>query len=167
MSQKLSELGYILDDGTAATTQESATASVYTADMRAQLNDPEEGTICFDPDTHGLLFWNGVSWTPVISSTSTTRTVVRVTADYSMTKEQDVIVADATSGPITVCLPKTADCVGREIAVVKSDSTTNTVTLQHSGTDVIGCCDDTTFTLNTPQSIVNLQAFGTGTWYCV
>lgn len=166
MALKYNQLGLLIDDPSYSG-DSTATASAYTAALRSKLTNPKQGTVCFDPETKGLLFWNGTTWVPLTEATAG-RQVVNVSADYTMPDVSvDVLVVNATAGPITVTLPSAVHAKGREIAVIKSDATANVVTLQHQGTDIIGGGTDTTFTLTMQHSMVKLLSAGSNIWYCV
>lgn len=166
MASKFNSFGYITEE--APDQQDSTVVSSFTADMRAELTQPDDGMICFDPDSKGLLYWNGLAWVTVITSAVvSSRTIVTVTADYAMDTVTDVVVVNANSGPITVTLPLVSAMKGRDIAVVKSDGSSNIVTLMSQGSDVIGDVADTTFALSSQHSMVRLMSADSGIWYCV
>ena len=165
MASKYNSFGYQIDETPSQV--DSTTANSYTADMRQQISQPDDGMICFDPDTKDLLYWNGLAWLSVSKTTSTSRIVVTVSADTTMDTTTDVVVANATSGAITIVLPSVHAMKGMEIAVVKSDNTVNVVTLQCQGSDVIGDVADTTFALGTQHSMVRLMSADSGIWLCV
>ena len=164
MALNFNSLGFLIEETPAQ--GDTTTANSYTADTRALITNPDNGMICFDPETRGLLFWNGIAWVPVVSQT-TTRTVATVTANYVMPGTVDVVVVNATASPITVTLPSVTSTSGREIAVVKSDDSNNVVTLQCVGGDFIGDGADTTFTLLAKNSTVQLMSTDTGIWYVI
>jgi hypothetical protein len=62
--------------------------------------------------------------------------MTNVSASFAVTVET-VVIADATSGGLTVTLPKAAACVGRRIVVKKEDGSANAVAVQPQGTDTI------------------------------
>ena len=161
MAAKYNSLGFLEDAAVAS--GDSATATSYTAAMREQLTNPDPGLICYDPDVSALVFWNGTSWVGVISASST-KTIVNVTANYAMTVDADVIVANAAAGSLIVTLPTVLQGKGREFAVIKSDSSANTVTLQCRGTDVIGEGADTTFVLSSKNDVVKVMSIDSGIW---
>lgn len=55
------------------------------------------------------------------------------TANYVATKNDSVILCDATSGGFTVTLPDATTCLGTSITIKKIDSTTNRITVQSVG----------------------------------
>jgi len=63
-------------------------------------------------------------------------TVVITSGPYSVGTEQ-VVLVDATTGPITVTMPLTADRLGNDIQVQKIDSSANTVTVSRTGGETI------------------------------
>jgi hypothetical protein len=63
-------------------------------------------------------------------------TVVITAGPHVVTTEQ-VLLVDASAGPITVTLPLTASRFGNDLQVQKIDSTTNAVTVNRSGAETI------------------------------
>lgn len=62
--------------------------------------------------------------------------VIVVTADHVMGTESIVLV-DASAGPVDVTLPQMSDRFGDELVVMKTDSSSNTVTVLPTGGDTI------------------------------
>jgi len=60
-----------------------------------------------------------------------------ITSSTGATRENDVILADATSGNITVTLPLLSQYDGYEFIIQKTDNSSNTVTVQASGSETI------------------------------
>lgn len=164
MALSFNQLGFLIEPSAAQ--GDSATANSYTADMRDQLTNPEDGMICFDPDTKGILFWNGAAWLPVMAST-VTRSVANISGNYTMPNDVDIVVANASAGPVTVTLPMVTANKGREIALVKSDSSANAVTAVSQDTDKIGDGADTAFALTSQHAMLKLLSADSGIWYCV
>lgn len=63
--------------------------------------------------------------------------VVTVTANYTMTDVDVMIVGDATSGNITITLLTAAGREGRDITVKKSDASVNLVTIDAEGAETL------------------------------
>ena len=63
-------------------------------------------------------------------------TVVVSAGPYSIGTEFNVLV-DASGGPITVTLPLTGTRPGNDVLVMKTDSSSNTVTVSRSGADTV------------------------------
>jgi hypothetical protein len=165
MALEYNSLGYLLDP--TPSQGDSTTASTYTTQMREQLTEPQDGMICYDPDAKGLLFFNGSTWIPVISSTST-KNVVTVTQSYTVPVDGvDVVVADCSTGWLVLTLPSASSATGKELAIVKADASANTVTIQAQPGDSIGDVGDNSFVLGTRHAIVKLMSASLGVWYCV
>lgn len=165
MALKFNTLGYLIEESPEQ--GDSTTANTYTADMRDNLITPEDGMICFDPDSSGLLFWNGAAWLPVLSSPNT-RSVVNIGAgNYIMPIHTDVVVANATDGPVTVQLPSTTPAKGKMYAIIKADATTNPVVVACAGADIIGQGADTQYPLTGQHQSIQVLSTDSGIWYCV
>jgi len=63
--------------------------------------------------------------------------VIAITSNYTVPSRNYSVFADATSGAITVTLPLAVKSKGHIIGTSKTDTTSNTVTIQRSGTDLI------------------------------
>jgi len=59
------------------------------------------------------------------------------TSSYLLDASDCVILADATSGDITITLPTAASAEGRHYAISKTDSSANTVTIEPDGSEEI------------------------------
>ncbi len=87
---------------------------------------------------------------------------VRFTAvSTTLTESDGVLVCDATAGNIVVSLP-TVTLIGKRFLIVKSDSSTNTVTVSAFGNDAIE--GSTSKTLSTQFQKVDLVANGVSMW---
>jgi hypothetical protein len=80
------------------------------------------------------------------------------TGSYSAV-DGDLVMVDATSGPITITAPAAAS--GVEFGVKKTDSSANIVTVQRAGTDTIGATAATSVQLKLQDQAINFQANGT------
>jgi len=60
------------------------------------------------------------------------------TSAYTATSSDDVIPCDATSAGFTVTLPAAASSTGMEVVIVKTDASTNLVTIDGNGSETIG-----------------------------
>lgn len=93
--------------------------------------------------------------------------VINKTAAYTVTTSDrgKLITADATSAGYTIDLPTAASAGdGFEIAVMKSDSSANVVTLDGNGSETIN--GSTTMALSTQYDVVRLRCNGTA-WLAV
>ena len=68
---------------------------------------------------------------------STTRNIEEKTGAYTLTLDDDVITADTSGGAFTITLPATADANGKEYIIIKTDSSSNAVTVDGDGTETI------------------------------
>ena len=92
------------------------------------------------------------------SSGKLRRKVVSVTADYTMLADDEIVLADAASGAISVTLPSAGD--GKEVVVKKVDSSANAVT-------VVGTIDGVAnLDLSNQWDFVRVVSSG-GNWYKV
>lgn len=64
--------------------------------------------------------------------------VTTVTANYLANLSNDVILADVSSGGVTITLPDATTAEGKIIQVKKSDNSTNDVTVQTAGGNIDG-----------------------------
>lgn len=139
----------------------------YTSLSRNTYTDALRGTIAYDPDTKGLFYYSGSTWVSVAGG-AINKVVRNITQSYPMLVVDDTVVADATLGSIVVTLQSTHAMKGREITIIKSDATINTVTATSVGADVIGGAGNNTFTLTMPNQHVQLSTSDTGgLWYTV
>jgi hypothetical protein len=84
------------------------------------------------------------------------------TAGYAATAGQ-LVPVDASGGAVVVTLPA-ANTAGQLVVVRKVDSSTNAVTVQRAGTDVIGV-SDITYMLALRDQAVTFVSAGGGVWH--
>lgn len=75
----------------------------------------------------------------------------------------DFVPCSASGGAFTVTLPS-APSAGTRVTVMKTDTSTNAVTIARAGTDVINVSGQTTMTLPNYLSSATLE-YASGTWY--
>lgn len=63
--------------------------------------------------------------------------IVNTTSAYTIAEQIFYIRVDATSGAVTITLPKAATYLGRRILVKKVDASANAVTVSRTGSDTI------------------------------
>lgn len=68
---------------------------------------------------------------------SSWKTKKSVTSTQTIDKDDELIIANANGGAIILTLPAASECEGKEIMVVKADSSANTVTVAGAGSDLI------------------------------
>ena len=89
----------------------------------------------------GLTVKGAISF-PSLSTNSLTFNVTNITMDLSLGTTHSIIVADATTGPITVTLPESHDdsipnFKGNSFIIIKEDNTSNAVIVKRSSNDLI------------------------------
>lgn len=163
MSHKPNALGYFDSTDQA---KDTIKANAYTAQARDQLTDPDPGMIVFDPDTESLLYWNGTTWMSV--NQAVTRNILNVSSSGTIPDDIDAVVCDASAGAFTLILPLQSHYPGKQLSFIKSDASSNDVTLEHQGvTDKVGDSHTTRIMLHGQDSVVILMSAGTGVWYTV
>jgi len=90
--------------------------------------------------------------------------VKSVTANYTATASDRVILCDATSNSITVSLPSASGITGRVYTIKKVDSSTNTVTVDPAGTETIDGAS--TYSLSSQWDFVTIVSDGSN-WVIV
>ena len=90
---------------------------------------------------------------------------VTVTANYTVAEDVWLVEADASGGALTVTIPLSANRRGRQIAVVKTDTSFNVVTIARSGTDTLNTA--TSLVLSGQHHSVTLGANGKTLWYII
>lgn len=93
-------------------------------------------------------------WTPIVTKT----------ANYTITIEDDVVLVDTTSGPLTISLPVAANCNGLSVLVKKISSDVNSVTIDGNGTETID--GELTEMLAVQWQLVRMKSNGTA-WFIV
>jgi hypothetical protein len=99
------------------------------------------------------------AWGDVASPTFNTATK---TTNYTITGNDTVIFADATSGNVTITLPLASGLPGYRFYVKRIDDSANTVTIQRSSNDTID--GETSHTLDVQYMSVTLVSNGSA-WY--
>lgn len=85
-----------------------------------------------------------------------------VTASTTVVDSDDLILADATGGAITVTLPAASVNAGRRFTVKKVDASANAVTYDGAGAETID--NGGTFGWTTQYSAYTIQSDGTAWW---
>ena len=89
--------------------------------------------------------------------------ITTITASTTLTLEQaGQVFVDASSGPITIALPASTSLVSYRFTRV--DSTTNQVTINRAGTDLLGVSGVTSAPLDGAGYTLRLTANGAGRW---
>ena len=90
--------------------------------------------------------------------------VVAITDNYTTNYSDTVILADATSGNITVTLKPANEMTQKRIVILKTDASANTVTIDADGSETINGA--LTNVLSTKYAKVELTAYN-GAWYVI
>jgi hypothetical protein len=85
--------------------------------------------------------------------------VMPVTSAYTVSLNDAFVPVNATSGAITVTLPKVAECKGKMIVIKKTDASANAVTVDGNGSETIDGA--TTNALSSQYDSVSLMSDGT------
>lgn len=82
--------------------------------------------------------WERKSWFSTVYNWILSRyAVVSTDSDYTVAESVFWVRVDASGGAVTVTLPLSAGRMGRQIGVIKTDSSANAVTVARSGSDAI------------------------------
>lgn len=85
-----------------------------------------------------------------------------VTGTDTVTVEDGVITADATSGAFTITLPSASSCAGRKFLFKNLASTSNAVTIARAGSDTIDGATSITMTIQ--YESIELISLGGTAW---
>lgn len=85
-----------------------------------------------------------------------------ITGDITLSLGDEVAIVDATSGAITITLPKVATAAGRRFYIKKIDGTGNSVTIDGDGSETID--DSTTMILGGQYNSATVFSDGTEWW---
>lgn len=112
-----------------------------------------------------LLVSDGTNWmkfagTP--GSSQTTRSIVTITSDTTLTLGSDVVLVDASSGPVTVTLLPAANQTGEQVDIKKIDSSGNSVTVNGVTSETID--DGLTAVLTVQYEALTVVSDGTEYW---
>lgn len=94
-------------------------------------------------------------------STDSTSNIKSTTASMTASNK-DYITAYATSGAITITLPKASQSKGSIVSITKADSSGNNVTIARQGSDLIA--GSTSATLSSIGSYITLICDGINWW---
>ena len=105
------------------------------------LDTDDEGRIHVDSEVNAVRVYDGSKWTPARTGVA----VKSVSANYSMTQDEDIVEVNTSGGNVSIDLPDLASNAGRSFCVLNLGS--NTVTVQRLGSDTIGPDGDTSIDL--------------------
>lgn len=112
-------------------------------------------TIVSDQEANKWLTTGSNSLTDILTSVTT------VTTTYTALDSDEIIIADASGGAFTVTLPAVSGVPdGKEYTVIKSDTSTNLVTIDGNGSETIN--DDTTKAIGNRYGSITMKADVTG-----
>lgn len=83
-----------------------------------------------------------------------------VSSDYTATLDDDTILVDATSGPVTVTLPSAVGCAGKPFTIRRTNPGANVVTVAAAGGQTIGTAASTSFKLLARNALLTGQSDG-------
>lgn len=87
---------------------------------------------------------------------------ITITANYTATQDDRIILADSTSGVITISLPSAELSPSRTYNIIKIDASVNLVTIDAFGAETIN--GSTTISLTSQYEAVTIYCTGS-TWY--
>lgn len=90
--------------------------------------------------------------------------VMAITASYTINYNDGVILADATSGNITITLLPALEMTQKRILIMKTDASANTVTVDGNASETINGA--LTNVLSTQYAKVEITAYN-GAWYVI
>lgn len=125
----------------------------------ADFGSPVDGLLEANSQTAQGSHREGAIWIPLANAAQKTITAATYTALIS----DNLIIADATSGAITITLPAANAYGTSQITVVKKDSSANTVTVQRAGADTIEGL--TSLVISLQRGKVFLVSDGVSIWY--
>jgi len=136
---------------------------VYDTDAIYNLDDLTD-VIITSVSSGEVIYWNGSNWVNGTPSESGLKklTVATKTADYTVTSSDEVILADATSGDITITLPSAS--TGLHYYIKKIDSSSNKVIVDGDGSETID--GSTTQDIISQYDTIEIVSDGTG-WYII
>src|SRR6185312_12971588 len=162
----------ITGNATVSGTVNSATISTSTVPTAAQLSGLTGGTdtsLHFHSADRARSNHTGTQSLSTVSGLITanggisgTLSQTPITANYTALTTDQVILADATAGNITVTLPAASTEGNRELFVKKVDSSANTVRVAAAGTDTIDGA--ASVTLSSQYAWIDIISDGTGRW---
>jgi hypothetical protein len=104
---------------------------------------------------------NNANWYSLIQPVEHITSIAVGDSPYTALSTTDTLLVDASGGAVTVNLYSGTGQDGRKLKVIKTDSSTNAVTLDGSGGETIG--GKTTTTLNTQREEIEIQT-SSSTW---
>ena len=90
--------------------------------------------------------------------------VMAITASYTINYNDGVILADATSGNITITLLPALEMTQKRIVIMKTDASANTVIIDGNASETINGA--LTNVLSTQYATVEITAYN-GAWYVI
>lgn len=117
------------------------------------------GQLCYATDTEILYLVKDNELVAVGTGSAGDLTVVTKTSSSSITDSETVVLADTTTGAITLTLPTASGISGRILSFIKTNSNTNKVTLDGNGSETINGA--ATLVIGGQYSSVRLVSNGT------
>jgi hypothetical protein len=113
---------------------------------------------CTDSADSGVI----ASWSYESPALGVRAPIATKTSNYTITNNDGTIIADASSGNITITLPPAADSSQFIFRIKKKDITANTVTVDANASETIDSSSN--YVLATVNEAITVQSDGTGWW---
>lgn len=130
---------------------------------RVHVSNPVPGEIVLDVNGMSPAFWgfNGIGWLQLGGGTGTgAKNISKISANYSTTASDDVILVDASAGSVEVTLDSAATLSGKMLTIKKTDASwQKIVTIVAIGGEMVDSA--TTTSLNTQNEVVSIVSDGT------
>lgn len=127
--------------------------------LSADPSNPTEGDVFYSDGTsrtEGLWFYKNAAWLRLAEGSAGALDVVTKTANFTLTTDNDVIIADATSGSFTLTLPTAVGNTGKVFYFHIITTNSNTVTIDGNSSETIdGALTQVINGTNTSISIVS------------
>lgn len=119
------------------------------------------------PDAPGARTWDNMrrigAWAQEAAERLVDLATQRVTTDYTVAATDGVILADATSAPLTVFLPPAEERLGLPgIRIKRLNAGANAVTVRPNGASLVDGA--ATLTISTANTVYELHSDGTDYW---
>lgn len=124
--------------------------------------NPVEGMLHYSDGTartEGVYVYKNSAWSRIAEGTAGSLSVRTETSNYTAVSSDDLILADATSGALTITLPPAASNSGKVYTIKKIDSSANAVTIDGNASETID--GSTTQVLYTEDEAMNIVSDGT------
>lgn len=128
------------------------------ASLATYASTATSGQLAYSTDSKILYVIKDSGLTTIATGAAGDLVVQSKTASYTVLSTDGVVLVDASTGANTQTLPTAVGISGRIISIMKTDSSTNLVTIDGNGTETIN--GDLTRTLGTQYDVVRLVSDG-------